>query len=82
LNYCKIDNEILSFVTEKNPIKINTFTPGMHIPVYPDESLLEKKPHYAIILAWNFADEIMQNNKKYQELGGKFIIPIPEPKII
>ncbi len=82
LNYCKIDNEILSFVTEKNPIKLNTFTPGMHIPVYSDESLLEKKPDYAIILAWNFADEIMLNNKKYQDLGGKFIIPIPNPKII
>jgi hypothetical protein len=82
LNYCKIDNEILTFVTEKNPIKLNTFTPGMHIPVYSDEFLLEKRPDYAVILAWNFAEEIILNNKKYQESGGKFIVPIPIPKII
>ena len=82
LNYCKIDSELLKFVTEKNPIKLNTFTPGMHIPVFSDSYLLEKLPDYAIILAWNFAKEIMLNNKKYHEMGGKFIIPIPIPTII
>ena len=82
LNYCKIDSKILDFVTEKNPIKLDTFTPGMHIPVYSDKFLLEKKPDYAVILAWNFAEEIMDNNKEYRKLGGKFIIPIPTPKII
>ncbi len=54
----------------------------MHIHVYSDEKLLEDQPDYALILAWNFADEIIQNNSKYQENGGKFIIPTPEPKII
>ena len=82
LNYCKIDFEILDYVTERNPFKIGKFTPGMHIPVYSDEKLLEDQPDYALILAWNFADEIMQNNSKYQENGGKFIIPIPKPRII
>ena len=82
LNYCKIDSEILDYVTEKNPLKIGKFTPGMHIPVYSDEKLLEDPPDYALILAWNFSDEIIKNNFKYQELGGKFIIPIPEPRIV
>ena len=54
----------------------------MHIPVFSDEKLLEDQPDYALILAWNFADEIIQNNLEYQKKGGKFIIPIPEPKII
>jgi 2-polyprenyl-3-methyl-5-hydroxy-6-metoxy-1,4-benzoquinol methylase len=82
LNYCKIDSEILDYVTERNPFKIGKFTPGMHIPVYPDKKLLEDQPDYALILAWNFADEIIQNNSKYQENGGKFIIPTPKPKIV
>ncbi|QDI88784.1 class I SAM-dependent methyltransferase [Candidatus Nitrosopumilus sp. SW] len=82
LNYCKIDSEILSYVTERNPLKIGTFTPGMHIPVYSDEKLLEDQPDYALILAWNFSDEIIKNNSNFQENGGKFIIPTPEPKIV
>ncbi len=81
LNYCKIDSEILDYVTERNSLKVGKFTPGMHIPVYSDEKL-EDQPDYALILAWNFADEIMQNNFKYREKGGKFIIPIPKPVIV
>ncbi len=81
LNYCKIDSEILDYVTERNPLKIGKFTPGMHIPVYSDDKL-EDQPDYALILAWNFADEIIQNNTKYREKGGKFIIPIPKPVIV
>ena len=82
LNYCKIDTQILDYVTERNPFKIGKFTPGMHIPVYSDEKLLEDQPDYALILAWNFADEIIQNNSNYRENGGKFIIPTPKPRIV
>ena len=82
LNYCKIGPELLDYATERNPLKINKFTPGMHIPVYPDGKLLEDQPDYALILAWNFADEIIKNNSEYRSKGGKFIIPIPNPIII
>ena len=82
LNYCKIGPELLDYATERNPLKINKFTPGMHIPVYSDEKLLEDQPDYALILAWNFADEIIKNHSEYRSKGGKFIIPIPNPKII
>lgn len=82
LNYCKIDSKTLEYITERNPIKIGKFTPGMHIPVFSDEKLLEDQPDYALILAWNFADEIIQNNLEYKTKGGKFIIPIPKPKIV
>ena len=54
----------------------------MHIQVNSDEKLLDDMPDYALILAWNFADEIIKNNQEYQKRGGKFIIPIPDPKII
>ena len=82
LNYCQIDKNTLEYLTEKSPLKIGKFCPGMHIPVITDEKLLEDKPEYAMILAWNFADEIMNNLKEYQESGGKFLIPIPTPKIV
>ena len=81
LNYCNIDKDILEYLTEKSSLKIGKFCPGMHIPVVTDEKLLEDKPDYALILAWNFAEEIMNNLKEYEKLGGKFLIPIPTPKI-
>ena len=82
LNFCKIGPELLNYVTERNPLKINKFTPGMHIPVNSDDELLKNIPDYALILAWNFSEEIIKNNLDYQKKGGKFIIPIPKPKII
>lgn len=81
LNYCKIGTELLDVVSEKSALKIGRFTPGMHIPVVPDSYLLEEKPDYALLLAWNFADEIMKNLHRFREGGGKFIIPIPMPRI-
>lgn len=81
LNYCKIGSETLDFVTEKSTLKIDRFTPGSHIPVLPDSELLKRKPDYALLLAWNFAPEIMNNLKEYTKRGGRFIIPIPRPRI-
>ena len=82
LNYCKIGTETLDFITEKASLKIGKFTPGIHIPVLPDSELTKQKPDYALLLAWNFADEIMKNMEDYHRAGGKFIIPIPKPAII
>jgi SAM-dependent methyltransferase len=82
LNYCGIDRHILDFVTEKSSLKIGRFTPGAHIPVVPDSELLTSKPDYALLLAWNFAEEIMKNLESYRKQGGKFIIPIPTPTIV
>ncbi len=82
LNYCNIGKDILDFVTEKSTLKIGRFTPGAHIPVMSDSELLEQKTDYALLLAWNFADEIIENLAEFREAGGKFIIPIPEPRIV
>jgi SAM-dependent methyltransferase len=82
LNYCRIGTDILDFVTEKSTLKIGRFTPGAHIPVVPDDELLVQNPDYALLLAWNFAEEIMENLKDYRQRGGKFIIPIPHPRIV
>ena len=82
LNYGRIGPETLDFITEKAEIKIGKYTPGMHIPVVPDDELLRQMPDYALLLAWNFADEIMKNLHQYREKGGKFIVPIPKPVIV
>ena len=82
LNYCGIGPDILDFVTEKAKLKIGRYTPGMHIPVLGDEALTERKPDYALLLAWNFAEEIMNNLKAFSDGGGKFVLPIPNPRIV
>lgn len=82
LNYCRIGDELLDFVTEKSALKIGRVTPGTHIPVMPDSHLIKAKTDYALLLAWNFADEIINNLNEFRSKGGKFIVPIPMPKII
>lgn len=81
-NYFGIGSQFIDYVVDKNPLKQNLFTPGTHLPVYSLEKLNEVRPDYLLILAWNFADEIMRQQSEFKENGGRFIIPIPEPKII
>jgi hypothetical protein len=82
LNYCHLGSEFLDFVTEKSKLKIGLYTPGTHIKILPDSALAERQPDYALILAWNFSEEIMENLSRFRDDGGKFIIPIPHPHII
>ncbi len=82
LNYCGLTRSLLQFVTEKNKMKVGLFTPGTHLPIVPDATLTEKMPDYALILAWNFSEEIMKNLAEYKQKGGKFIVPIPSPVIV
>ncbi len=82
LNYCHITSEFLDYITEKTEAKIGRYTPGTHIKIETDDKLLRDMPDYALILAWNFAPEIMTNLKEYNARGGKFIIPIPRPRIV
>ena len=65
LNFCQIGNESIDYIVEDNPLKIGLFTPGTHIPVVSPEFLDKKKPDYILILAWNFANEILGKTKKY-----------------
>lgn len=82
LNYCRLGPESLNFVTEKSTLKIGRYCPGVHISVVCDDSLVSNNIDYALLLAWNFSEEIMNNLKEFRENGGKFIIPIPHPRII
>jgi hypothetical protein len=82
LNYCGIDTQILPYTVDRSPLKVGLFTPGTHIPVLPASTLLEEQPDYVLILAWNFADEIMNQQQAFHDRGGRFIIPIPELKVV
>jgi len=82
LNYYHIGPELIEFIADLNPMKQNKFTPGTNIPVYSPEQIYKAKPDYMLILAWNFADEIMKQQHKFKEKGGKFVTPIPEVKVI
>ncbi len=82
LNYCGIDTGRLAYTVDKNPLKVGLYTPGMHLPVLPVSTLLERKPDYVLILAWNFAEEIQRQQQAYREQGGRFIVPIPRAEVI
>lgn len=72
----------LDFILDDNPLKQGLFSPATHIPVLATEELYRYRPDYLLILAWNFAEPIMANNQRYANEGGKFIVPMPVPRII
>jgi len=77
LNYTGI-GKYIDFVTEKSKLKIGRYTPGTKIKIVGDEELIKRQPDYALILAWNFAEEIIKNNSEYK---GTWIVPLPEVKL-
>lgn len=82
LNLCNIGPDMLDFIIDDSSWKQDLFTPGKRIPIVSSDKLYKNPPDYLLILAWNFADSIMEMHKEYKKRGGKFIIPFPKPKII
>ncbi len=82
LNYCGLNNNQIDFIFDHTPEKQNKFSPGTHIPIISPGFLLEKKPDYLLLTAWNFAKEIIEKTKDYKLNGGKYIVPIPKVEII
>lgn len=82
LNYFGIGAETLDYVVDRSTVKQGRYTPGTHLLVRPPESLLTDQPDYVLLLTWNFADEILAQQATYRERGGRFIVPIPDLRVI
>jgi len=82
LNYFGINGNYLEFITDRSQPKQGLYTPGTHLLVYPVEKIYEETPDYLLILCWNIADEITEQLRDYHAAGGKFIIPVPNIRII
>jgi len=83
LNYCCIDHQILEYIVDTTPLKQGKYTPGTHIPVISSEKILERgKNDVALLLAWNYQDEILEKEQLFRKRGGKFLIPVPQPELL
>lgn len=77
LNYCQIDSKILPVIADQNPLKKGLYTAGTHILIESPETAFRKKPDIVVILAWNFAKEIIKILKEKFKFHGVCIIPLP-----
>ena len=82
LNYCGIGTETLEFVVDRSTYKQGRVMPGVHVPIHAPSYLLERMPEYVLLLSWNFAAEIMEQQADYRARGGQFIVPVPTPIIV
>ena len=71
LNYFGIGTDLLDYIVDRNPLKHGLYSPGMHIPVLGVEQLVEDPPDYLLLIAWNFADEIIRQQEQYRSAGGR-----------
>ena len=82
LNYCGIRTDFLDFTVDRSPYKQGLFLPGTHIPILAPDEIARRRPDYLVVLPWNFKDEIMAQMAGIKEWGGRFVIPIPEARIV
>ncbi len=83
MNYCGIDNRYLDYVVDDAPAKHSFFTPGTHVPIKPWDFTRESRfPEYALLFAWSFINEVKKKRSDYLKHGGKFIVPLPEVKVV
>ena len=74
--------DVLDFIVDNAPLKQGLYTPGLHVPVVGPAAIEERRPNYLLVLAWNFAESIVANNQVYIDAGGRFIVPLPEVKVL
>jgi len=82
LSYLELGPETIDFIADRSPLKQGRYAPGSHIPIVAPERIEEEQPDYLLLLAWNFAGEIMQQLAGYHKQGGRFIVPVPDVHIV
>jgi hypothetical protein len=82
VNYVGIGTDLVDFVVDRNVHKQGLHMPGTHQVIKDPKALIDEKPDYVLMLAWNFKDEIMRQQSEYLEGGGRFIVPVPTPEVI
>jgi SAM-dependent methyltransferase len=82
LNAFGIGTERIEFVADRSEYKQGRYMPGVHVPIVGPEALLAEMPDEVLLLAWNFADEILEQQAEYRRRGGRFIIPVPTPCLV
>jgi SAM-dependent methyltransferase len=82
LNYFGIGTSALDFVVDRSTHKQGSYMPGVRLPICSPDKLLEEMPSHVLLLTWNFADEILSQQAEYRRRGGKFIIPIPNLRVV
>lgn len=81
MNYFGIGRDMLEYVVDRSTVKQGRYTPGTRLRIYDPTQLIEDQPDYCLLLTWNFADEILTQQRQYRERGGRFIIPVPSVRI-
>ncbi len=82
LNTCNIDDRLVAYAVDVSPHKQGRFLPGSHLPIYAPEQLRATRPDYVLILPWNLESEIVEKNKYIREWGGRFVLPLPETRVL
>lgn len=82
MNYFGLTAETLEYVVDRSSVKQGYFTPGNQLPIYAPEKLVEDMPDYVLLLTWNFEAEILQQQAEYRQRGGRFIVPVPDVRIV
>jgi hypothetical protein len=82
LNFCGVGTDLLDYTVDISPHKHGRLLPGTRIPIYPPEKILETRPDYVLIMAWNIKDEIMTNMAAVRGWGGRFAVPLPDVAVL
>jgi SAM-dependent methyltransferase len=82
LNFIGEAAKTLEFIADRSTYKHRRLSPGMHIPIVPAETLMASAPHYAVLLVWNFAEEVMAQQQGFRDKGGQFVIPLPQLQLV
>ncbi len=82
LNYCGVRTDFIDYTVDRNPYKQGKYLPGTHIPIFHPDKVRETRPDYLFILPWNFKDEIIKQMSYIRDWGGRFVVPIPEAKVL